>query len=137
MSNEELIAEARTPGYESEHDEAWGSNGRSPADRSDLVRRLADALEAQSAPLVADSKDAIVKELTRNQNGCDDSALMSSTFLAESVADALLSSGVVSLAADRDRAVAERAWDEGARFFDDDPLALTYNPYRESEARND
>jgi hypothetical protein len=53
VSNEELIAEARTPEYESEHDEAWGSNGRSPADRSDLVRRLADALEA-SVSLAAD-----------------------------------------------------------------------------------
>lgn len=44
-----LITEARTPQFESEHDEAWGVNGRSPAERNDLVRRLTEALEAATA----------------------------------------------------------------------------------------
>lgn len=40
-----LVEEARTPIYATASDEAWKRNGTSPADRDDLIARLADALE--------------------------------------------------------------------------------------------
>jgi hypothetical protein len=56
--------------------------------------------------------------------------------VAGKLADALEKS--VSLAADRDRATAERAWDEGNKAgWDENDFGDTRNPYRESEARND
>ncbi len=134
MSNEELIAEARAT--------ALTRFQMNDEDMESLLSRLADALEAQSAPLVADSREA----LARSMNGEDiytmaGPAMLSETG-AERLADALLASGVVSLAADRDRAVAERAWDEGERheseFLDRVGQFCPYkncNPYRESEGK--
>jgi hypothetical protein len=98
-----------------------------------MVGALAAALESQPAPLVADSREALVAFIEENA-GAD--------WLAnspEGLVDELLASGVVSLPADRDRATAERAWDEGFAIglnFDSDNYGFT-NPYRESEARNE
>jgi hypothetical protein len=62
---------------------------------------------------------------------------------AAEIADALLASGVVSVAGDRDWATAERAWDEGQQAQFEAivtrgvTINLPVNPYRDSEARND
>ena len=126
MSNADLIAEARrwtTPPVQA----------HVPYDLLDMVGALAAALESQPAPLVADSREALVAFIEENA-GAD--------WLAnspEGLVDELLASGVVSLPADRDRATAERAWDEGFAIglnFDSDNYGFT-NPYRESEARNE
>jgi hypothetical protein len=133
----------------------------------------ADALEAQSAPLAApqerlggvaaalrfrdamtpkpppsqasfvvDSREALRKAITPFVN--DDWQRGYGSDPCGEAADALLASGVVSLAADRDRAMKAQGWDEGFKqggpMHDvnyDDPDAHTRNPYRESEGRND
>lgn len=46
---ENLIAEARTPVYTSTSDEVWGRGGVAAVDRDDLIRALADALEAEAS----------------------------------------------------------------------------------------
>ena len=98
----------------------------------DFIRRVLAALEAQPAPLVADSREALSRALFDIDNA-------GGTLYTYALAGKLLASGVVSLAADRDRATAERAWDEGFAIglnFDSDNYGFT-NPYREGEARND
>jgi hypothetical protein len=121
------------------------------------------ALEAQSAPLVADSREALVDgnfvlALAGSFNG-DEAGDVDQVFslmgdygwamrggndlhaVALKVFDALLASGLVSLAADRDRATAERAWEEGFHaagllfgLVPQRDLARR-NPYRESEGK--
>jgi hypothetical protein len=155
MSNADLIAEARA---------ARGGRFYGPISDDpsvlDLIARLADALESAEravaferlrqvdealeaseshpAPLLVDSREALAAaiherfNMARGRGGVAPLAL----------ADALLASGVVSLAADRDRVVAERAWDEGfsAGISEEaywDLGGVKANPYRESEARND
>jgi hypothetical protein len=128
MNNTDLIAEAR---YEADR---WAEGMW----QHDLVTRLADALEAQPAPLVADSREALAAviherfNMARGRGGVAPLAL----------ADQILESGVVSLAADRDRATAERAWSEGraaeieaqrTRYHTTSPEIR--NPYRESEGK--
>jgi hypothetical protein len=144
-----------------------------------LINRLADALEAQSALLVADSREALidVEKATSRHFGSALSRFVDSfngdeagdvdyvealdgnngwamrggndveSVFAKAI-DALLASGVVSLAADRDREMKKAAWFEGfeagwaecsdpGAFVNDVWDAKTPNPYRESEARND
>jgi len=79
-----------------------------------IIRALADALESQPAPLVADSREALVNAIIQSDALSDDvraEARVQGSTQREPLlmfADALLASGVVSLAADRDRVVAEQ-----------------------------
>lgn len=132
MSNEELIAEARSVGQQRKH-----------LGRGDLMLRLADALEAQSAPLVADSREALANALgVALANAYDDDSVVT---VEECVADTLLASGVVSLAADRDRAEDPYCRAEDCQYLNWTSGSIPThkrgstcpNPYRESEARND
>jgi hypothetical protein len=95
----------------------------------------ADALEYQPAPLVADSREAIMAVLNAEEHTpmeyhhqdtgeCVQCPWPVHALGAVSIADALLASGVVSLAADRDRAVAHKARrdlidviDDGLQYF--------------------
>ena len=105
---------------------------------------LHDAIHAiaQPAPLVADSREAL-GDIIRPYIA--DEYMQGQVFPGdEAVLDEILASGVVSVAGDRDRVVAERAWDEGfvaAVNYDmgdyEHPPEEYTNPYRESEARND
>lgn len=97
---------------------------------------------AQSAQLVADSREALagaVQDAILEWAGEEDAPTFGF------IVDHLLASGVVSLAADRDRAIAKRAWrecvaalnwclmngpaEEAPRYL------LENNPYRESEGK--
>lgn len=192
MSNEELIAEARKYTacecrFEGVQMRGCGEHGD---DESKLIADLADALEAQSAPLpgtvqdaldlldaihgdaaiqyhayaslhdaisrielhsaplVADSREAMIRAI-RFPTKWNSSAgrgqreqwepvewVLDEEDAGEAV-DHLLASGLVSLAADRDRAVAERARAEEAdRCVIRGGLGHS-TPHRESEARND
>ena len=143
MSNEELIAEARRLIA----DCATYKFGMRNADKlaHEVAGQLADALEAQSAPLVADSREAV--RLAVHQGVMPRAmSLLPALGGVQGYYDAFLDdltnavTSVVSLAADRDRAVAERAWAEGhdaALWNAQWPQDRKSNPYRESEARND
>lgn len=132
MSNEELIAEAREAQSVAFNDNEVGY--------ALIIRALADALEAQSALLVADSREALAFVFYERMGGDTE---LGAPFMpddynrmkAEGLVDAAIASGVVSLAADRDRA----KWQEGHRYglLDARQGVTTVNPYRESEARND
>jgi len=142
MSNADPIAEARRNTGGSRDDFARGSAQWE-------IHRLCDALEAQPAPLVADSIEALakaqhdyVRSLRPESHGpfaewheLDDEYR---GYLMK-IAEAGFASGVVSLAGDRDRATAKRAWDEGmkAALLEDGGDVGPVNPYREGEARND
>ena len=96
--------------------------------------------ESQPAPLVAESREALAREIAHWMPGVAQDPDDWNAMMGGRIADALLASGVVSLAADRDWAVAERAWDEGwlQGFRDcDAEQERADNPYRESEARNE
>ncbi len=106
------------------------------------------ALEARPAPLVADSREAMRLVLESDACWMHDRDGDGWVFDAPSAVDALLASGVVSLAADRDRATAERAWGEGyqrgwsdrhedaqAGYVPSGFEQDTPNPYRESEGK--
>jgi hypothetical protein len=130
MSNADLIAEAREAQSVAFNDYEVGY--------ALIIRALADALEAQPAPLVANSREA----LARGIEAVDYYGLSIESKISErsyATADFLLASGVVSLAGDRDRATAKRAWDEGmkAALLEDGGDVGPVNPYREGEARND
>jgi hypothetical protein len=138
VSNEELIA--RIDAY---------FDGGTPIDAAEsLLMRARAALEAQSAPLVADSREALARWFAERRGHI---VPRSGDVLN---ADALLTSGVVSLAADRDRAVEDgfeyRRVAPGGRVwfptFDEPPLldegftmqrraVGEWHPYRESEGK--
>jgi len=108
-----------------------------------LFDQAADALEAQSAPLLADSREALVK-WERYTFGISNGTQAWVEFQGAigTVTDALLASGVVSLAADRDRAEKEALWDEGydaASEFMDGPdwAEPPINPYRRAESEGE
>jgi hypothetical protein len=166
VSNEELIAEAREAQTVAFNDNEVGY--------ALIIRALADALEAQPAPLVADSREALidVEKATSRHFGSALSRFVDSfngdeagdvdyvealdgnngwamrggndveSVFAKAI-DALLASGIVSLAADRDRAEdpyrrAEdcqyRHWTSGS--VPTHKRGSTYpNPYRESEGK--
>ncbi len=117
-------------------------------------------IEPQSAPLLADSREALAKFFYLDNAGGHESAVEHWDYLVDRIhsgketgsdswlcfqrADALIASGVVSLAADRDRAAKKAAWFEGfeagwaecsdpGAFVNDVWDAKTPNPYRESE----
>lgn len=136
MSNEELIAEVG--GYV---DALTGGEDANWLALVDLARRLGLALEAQSAPLVADSREALARAITDHRVTGPSEGEPSDEMVEHfggALADHLLASGVVSLAADRDRAIAERAWAEGhdaALWNAQWPQDRKSNPYRESEGK--
>jgi len=125
VSNEELIA--KTLDFMRERPGLADS-------AQDLFLELLEALEAQPAPLVADSRDALV-EFFKAQGLAGPNVLTSE----------LLDSGIVSLAADRDRAEDPycRAEDCQYRNWTSGSIpthkrgSTCPNPYRESEGRND
>jgi hypothetical protein len=172
VTNEELIAEAQHTVLVLRRlakSEAHAASAAFYEDVALVLEGLAVALEAQSAPLVADSVEAMARQMYRIREGVrfinsHDSTRSPEVDRAESdkaywswdngkagralydtyrdLARDLLASGVVSLAADRDRATAERAWDKGSReterfYISTQGYPVPHNPYRESEARND
>jgi hypothetical protein len=129
MSHADLIAEARE--YLS----------RDLTEKSvDFIRRVLAALESQPAPLVADSREALaeaIQDAILEWAGEEDAPTFGF------IVDHVLASGVVSVAADRDRALKADAWDEGRAATwtknDDGSYLITFgekpNPYRESEGK--
>jgi hypothetical protein len=97
------------------------------------------ALEAQSAPLLADSREALAQWFGSHERIEFDGRVVVVIGDEQEAADDFLASGVVSLTADRDRATAERGWEEGFHaagllfgLVPQRDLARR-NPYRESE----
>ena len=129
MSNADLIAEARRLGQKD-----WCLSV--PDQAKAVLNALADALEAQPAPLVADP-EALGREIARWLPTVSADADDWAKIRGAEIAEALLTYGVVSVAGDRDRAVAERAWDEGmkAALLEDGGDVGPVNPYRESEGK--
>jgi hypothetical protein len=101
-----------------------------------LLSRGVVSVASDGAALVADSLDSIANKLWHASRAATVTPL--AAMEADYYAERLFASGIVSLAGDRDRASAERAWDDCAfqwAMYKSGPTPL--NPYRESEARND
>jgi hypothetical protein len=151
VSNEELIARLKNLSFHT-----------SSRELSEMVRLATVALEAQSAPhcsncdymegieegmkmrpapLVADSREALANALgVALANAYDDDSVVT---VEECVADTLLASGVVSLAADRDRAEDPYCRAEDCQYLNWTSGSIPThkrgstcpNPYRESEGK--
>ena len=157
-TNEEKIAEARKAAKAV----YLATDGPVADDLARILNGLADALESQPAPLVVASRESLADaeaelllwakgerswnnlvheyrdeaEFAQRRNEADAAEIAAQTARVQALR--LLASGVVSLAADRDRVLAERAWDEGHRagWVARGPHATgeVVNPYRaESE----
>ena len=129
MSNADPIAEARRVGLSPDDAPDYGDQYRR------LIWRMAEALESQPAPLVADSREALARGLFFAYQHAQ-------MWQAEEKADALIASGFVSVAGDRDRALKAEVWPKafyaGERHMMEhqaftDPEE--HNPYRESEGK--
>jgi hypothetical protein len=97
------------------------------------MTRVLAALEAQPAPLVADSREALAEALGAYRGWNVDKP-------DHDQADSLLASGVVSVAGDRDRALRADGFDEamaemGASPYSDCIAVWPVNPHRESEGK--
>jgi len=134
----DLIAEIRAAAAE------WESVYGQPnyAANLALAVRAADALEAQPAPLIADSREALARALESQRSV---QSTIDPQWEAVKITEELFASGVVSLAADRDRLVAERAWDQGNEAGWNDgahaqvssEFKITPNPYRRAESEGE
>lgn len=111
MSNEELIADLIADLHESAA-QTYESLSQATID---VLNRAIAALEAQSAPLVADSREALARAITDHRVAGPSEGEPSDEMVEHfggALADHLLAPGVVSLAADRDRAMKAQGWDE-------------------------
>jgi hypothetical protein len=148
VSNEELIASTQHTVLVLRRlakSEAHAASAAFYEDVALVLEGLAVALEAQSAPLVAESREALARwhspEAWRKPH-------VPHTFREDmrnaslAAVDDLITSGVVSLAADRDRAMKAEVWPKafyaGERHMMEhqaftDPEE--HNPYRESEGK--
>jgi len=124
----DLIAEAR--GRAAQH----RSLGLQPnVSLANLLDGLADALEAQSAPLVAESKAKLVAHM-QAESFAYHARFNDGPMPHDAMVDALVDSGALSVAGDRDRALKADAWDDCAfqwAMYKSGPTPV--NPYRESE----